>query len=613
MSKIPSENINELDFVVLRQNLIDYVKNNSEFKDYDFDSSGLNFLVDLLTYNTQYSAYYLNQVASEMFLDTAQQRKNVVSIAKQMGYLANSKIAPKAIINLRLTNTGNLNTVLNVRTGTEFVGSKADGTILPFVSRDTVSLNRGNQYSSNIDLIQGSYVTENIVVNNLLLEKKFEISSADIDLNYLDVYVRQNAQDIARIKYYRIYDITLLDSESEVYYIEQNYNGKYQIIFGDGVIGKDIKNNNIIEISYLVTSGEEGNDCVNFDIVNKNLFAFTSLIQTVQFSSQGVEEENVDTIRNNARKLFFSQNRTVTEKDYQIILMKYFPFIDTLSVWGGEKNSPPLYGSVFCAVKPKNRFILTEAEKEQIRLQLENLNVITVLPKIIDPEYTYIKVDVRVAYDALQITLNEVEIVELVENAVFDYSKNNLLKFFSSFQITSMTKTIDQLNDYFMGAYIDLKLYQKRNVETGTGNFYEINFNNNVVKGTLVSTNFDYFDKNKNLITNCYLKESPDYTKLSINFKRVEAGLIKEYTLIDNIGSINYEDGVIKLEDFMPEFIRSSTSEMIFEMKTNSYVITPTKEQILTITVDDINVTPAPFVDRSSTTSNIAKANLFDS
>ena len=431
MSKIPSENINELDFVVLRQNLIDYVKNNSEFKDYDFESSGLNFLVDLLTYNTQYSAYYLNQVASEMFIDTAQKRKNVVSLAKQMGYLANSKTSSKAVVNFRLTNTGNLNTVLTLKGGTEFIGAKTDGSLHPFVSVETVTLNRTNNYSRNVDLIQGNFVTENITVNNLLLEKKFEISSADIDLNYLEIFVKQNAQDQSRIKYTRVYDITLLSSDSEIYYVEQNYNGKYQIVFGDGRIGKDIQNNNIIEISYLVTSGENGNDCVNFSLVNKNLFPYTNLVQTIQFSSQGTPEEDVDTIRNNSRKLFFSQTRTVTESDYQIILMKYFPFIDTLSVWGGEKNSPPMYGSVYCAVKPKDRFVLTETEKKQIKLQLEKLNVITVMPVIIDPEYTYIKLNARVVYDALQITLNEVEIIELVKNSIFNYSKNNLLTFYS--------------------------------------------------------------------------------------------------------------------------------------------------------------------------------------
>lgn len=612
MSKIPSESINELDFTLLRKNLIDYVKNNSEFKDYDFEASGLNFLVDLLTYNTQYSAYYLNQVASEMFLDTAQQRKNVVSIAKQMGYLANSKTASTAIVNFRLTNTSILNNVYTIKSGTKFNGVNTNGNIYPFVSKNVVNLNKTNQYTSQIELVQGTYVTENITVNNLLLEKQYELSSRDIDLNYLNVFVKQNEYDQDRIKYFRVYDITLLNSGSEIYYVEQNYNGNYQLIFGDGVLGKTVNNNNIIEISYLVTSGENGNDCVNFNIVNKNDFPSTVLITTEQFSSQGDPEETVDQIRDNARKLFFSQNRTVTEKDYQIMLLKYFSFIDSLSVWGGEKHSPPLYGSVFCAIKPKNRYRLTESEKTQLISKLETVNIITVLPRIIDPVYTFIKIDVNIVYDALQINLNEVEIVQMISDAIFTYSNENLLKFFSSFYIAKMSKIIDELDNFFMGTNISLRLYQKRNIETGIGNYYRIDFNNGVIKNTLIATSFDYYDRDSNLITNCYLKENPDFSSIQIAFKKLESGILKEYILVDNIGTIDYESGLVELEDFSPVYIQNTSTEMTFEMKTSDYVITPSKEQILTITVDDISVTPTPFIDKSSTTSNIVKAKLFD-
>jgi len=346
MSKIPSENISELDFLTIRKNLIDYVKNSSEFKDYDFEASGLNFVVDLLSYNTQYQSYYLNQVASELFLDTAQKRKNAASIAKQIGYLSNAKTASKAEINFRLTGNLSANYTKNILAGTKFLGKTANGNLYPFISETSIVLANSNQFTSNITLTQGTLISEEIVVNNLLLENKFEISSKDIDLTYLTVHVRENELERLRTKYNRVFDITLLTEDSEIFYIEQNYNGKYQIIFGDGILGKIIKNNNVIELNYLVTSGEDANECVTFDIENKNDFVNTFLIETIQFSSQGEDEENADDIRNNARKLYFSQNRTVTEKDYQIILMKYFPFIESISVWGGEKNTPPLYGSV---------------------------------------------------------------------------------------------------------------------------------------------------------------------------------------------------------------------------------------------------------------------------
>ncbi len=611
MSRIPTENINELDFNVLRNNLVDYVKSKSEFENYDFEASGLNFLVDLLTYNTQYSAYYLNQVASEMFLDTAQKRKNAVSIAKQLGYVANSKTSAKAIVAVRLTETTNFNTVITLPGSTKFSGVKATGEVLPFVSKEVAVFNGTNSYTSSIDLIQGTFITENIVVNNLLLEKKYEISSTDIDLDYLNVYVRESSQTTERIRYNRVYDITLLNSGSRIFYVEENFGGKYQLIFGDNVLGRQLNNNNIIDVSYLVTSGVNGNDCLNFTLDDTTLLPTTHLVQTTQVSSQGQAEEDIDTIRNNSRKLFFSQNRSVTEQDYQIMLMKYFPFIESISVWGGEKNTPPLYGSVFCAVKPRNRTFTSTSEKQQILDKLQEVNVITILPYVIDPEYTYIKLDIRLVYDAVRINMSDVDIVTEVQQTVSDFTQNNLLKFFSSFQTANIIKTISDLNRYYMGVFVEVKLYQKRDIDVGTGNYYKVNFNNEVERGSLSATKFSYFDSNNLVVNNCYLKESSDYSKIQIVFDKIVSNATQQFTLIENIGTINYSNGTLELQNFSPITISGTSSEMTFEMKTNDYVITPAKEQVLTISVSDVNINPVPFVDNSSTSSNIATAELF--
>jgi hypothetical protein len=612
MSKIPSENISELDFLTIRKNLIDYVKNSSEFKDYDFEASGLNFVVDLLSYNTQYQSYYLNQVASELFLDTAQKRKNAASIAKQIGYLSNAKTASKAEINFRLTGNLSANYTKNILAGTKFLGKTANGNLYPFISETSIVLANSNQFTSNITLTQGTLISEEIVVNNLLLENKFEISSKDIDLTYLTVHVRENELERLRTKYNRVFDITLLTEDSEIFYIEQNYNGKYQIIFGDGILGKIIKNNNVIELNYLVTSGEDANECVTFDIENKNDFVNTFLIETIQFSSQGEDEENADDIRNNARKLYFSQNRTVTEKDYQIILMKYFPFIESISVWGGEKNTPPLYGSVFCAIKPKNRALLSNYEIDYIKSRLDQLNVITILPRIVNPEYTYIKINANVVYDSLDINMNQIEIVDNVKNVIFDYSKNNLLKFYSNFQLANITKLVDDISQYFMGSYLTINLYKKRNIEVGIGVYYNINFNNKIKKGSLTASRFDYIDNNNNLISNCYLKENSTYTGVDIVFTINVSGSDVEFTLKENIGKIDYDSGIFILEGFSPTYIREDSSEMTFEIQCDEFIIIPSKEQILTISIDDIYITPSAFIDRSSTSSNLAKAELFD-
>ena len=362
----------------------------------------------------------------------------------------------------------------------------------------------------------------------------------------------------------------------------------------------------------MVTSGEDANECVTFDIENKNDFVNTFLIETIQFSSQGEDEENADDIRNNARKLYFSQNRTVTEKDYQIILMKYFPFIESISVWGGEKNTPPLYGSVFCAIKPKNRALLSNYEIDYIKSRLDQLNVITILPRIVNPEYTYIKINANVVYDSLDINMNQIEIVDNVKNVIFDYSKNNLLKFYSNFQLANITKLVDDISQYFMGSYLTINLYKKRNIEVGIGVYYNINFNNKIKKGSLTASRFDYIDNNNNLISNCYLKENSTYTGVDIVFTINVSGSDVEFTLKENIGKIDYDSGIFILEGFSPTYIREDSSEMTFEIQCDEFIIIPSKEQILTISIDDIYITPSAFIDRSSTSSNLAKAELFD-
>ena len=435
MSRIPLENINELDFDVAKENFLNFIKNHSEFGDYDYEASGLNFLVDLLAYNTQYNAYYLNQLSSEMFLDTAQQRKNVVSIAKQMGYLANSKKASNAIVELSISQLYSTQTILNLDSGTEFVGKKSDGSTFPFISVNECNFTSTNNYKAEASLIQGRYVTQLITVNQLQLEADFIVSSRDVDLNNFSVFVKENETSSERVKYERVDDITILDKESAVYYVEENYDSYYKIIFGDGVLGKQIQNNNVIEMVYLVTSGEEANDCLIFDIVGETSLPVKPNVRTLQLSAQGSQREDIDTIRRNARRMFFSQNRTVTEKDYDILLRKHFPYIESISVWGGEKNEIPMYGTVYCAIKPKDKDFLSDGEKETILTKLNDLNVISIVPKIVDPEYVYVTLDVNITYDVENIENTPKEIETLVESKIIDFSKENLLKFGNSFRL----------------------------------------------------------------------------------------------------------------------------------------------------------------------------------
>lgn len=611
MSKIPTENISELDFNEIRKNFISYVKNNSEFSNYDFEASGLNFVVDLLAYNTQYNAYYLNQLASEMYLDTAQKRKNVVSIAKQMGYLANSKKSSLGVITFRLTNIGSFVGPYRIPKNTQFVGRTVNDETFPFVNISDVSLNSLNSFTtSNIILQQGILQTDSILVNNLLMEKKYVIPSSDIDIETLKVYVKNNQNALERKRYYRAVDVTLLNNNSEIFYLEQNYDGKYQIVFGDGVLGKSVQNNNVIELEYLVTSGASGNDCLSFDLLNRKDVPTAYSIRTTQFSSAGADEEDIDSIRVNARKLFLSQNRAVTERDYEILLIKYFNYIDTVSVWGGEKNEPANYGTIYCAVKPKNRAVLTAGEKSEIEVKLDQLNMITIKPVVLDPEYTYIRMNGDIVYNAEEITSSESTIITNTKSEIKNYAQNNLLKFNKQFHISDFSRLIDDLDINYVATNVNITLYQKRTADVGVSTYYYINYNNKIKKGSLNATTFDYLDANGKYIRNCYLVENENFDGISIATNITINNQMQQKIIVSNVGSLDYNTGVFKLETFAP-YLPGSFTELEFEVTPDTYVITPSREQILTIIDEDIIINPIPFVDSSSTASNITKSGLF--
>lgn len=609
MSKIPTETISELDFTEIRKSFLSYVKNNSEFSNYDFEASGLNFIVDLLAYNTQYNAFYLNQIASEVYLDTAQKRKNVVSIAKQMGYLPSSKKSAQALVNVRLTNTSNFSGPYTIKKDTVFLGRTVNDDILPFVTIADSNLT-GTDFSKNITLYQGVLIKDSITVNNLLMEKRYEIPSSDIDIETLKVYVKDNPNSIERKRYYRAVDITLLNDRSEIFYIEENYNGKYELVFGDGTLGKTIKNNNVIELEYIATSGENGNDCISFDIQNRKEVPTTYTVRAIQFSTGGANEEDIESIRTNARKQFLSQNRAVTERDYEIILLKNFNYIDTISVWGGEKNDPPIYGKIYCAVKPKNRAVLTAGEKAEIESKVNQLNMITIIPVILDPEYTYIKINADIVYNAEEITSSESTIITNTKTEVANFIQTNLLRFNRQFHISDISRLIDDLDVNYVATNVKISLYQKRTIDVGVSTYYYINFNNVIKKGSLNATHFDYLDSNGNYVTDCYLIENDDFDGISVAKNLTVNGISTKQYIVRNVGSLNYETGVFKLETFAP-YLPGTFTEMEFEVIPDTFIITPAKEQILTSTNEDIVIVPQAFTDRASTAANITKSGFF--
>jgi hypothetical protein len=548
-----------------------------------------------------------------MYLDTAQKRKNVVSIAKQMGYTPRSKKCSSAKILLRLTGTENFKGPYPVERYTEIIGKNINEDTFPFVVTQRVNVSKLRNFEEPLTLKQGSYQREEIVVNKLMLEKRYEIPSRDIDLETLEVYVKPFRESQEKERFFQAEDITLASKDSKLYFIEQNYEGRYELVFGDGILGRAVKNNNCIELHYLVTKGTEGNGCVQFSFRDRKAIPTNHIIRTIDPSGSGQNEEDIETIRLSARKSFMSQNRLVTVKDYEIALLKYFSYIDTISVWGGEDNNPPVYGTIFCAVKPKNQVALTGTQRTEVYNKLKDLSVITITPKILDPVYTFLKLDCNIIYNSDEITSTEGSIINDTKIVLRDYLKNNLLKFEKQFHISDISRLIDKQDENYIATNVEIKLYQIISLDVGVPSFYSISFNNKIKRGTLDATHFDYLDSNNNYIRNCYLKENLNYDgKISVVTDISIANKTETLVIKKDVATIDYETGEFKLETFLP-YLSGGKTELIVNVVPDTFIITPSKEQILAVLEEDITIIPEAFVNRVKNEQTLTKNGMFKS
>jgi len=359
----------ELDFDTIKTNLKSYLKQQSEFQDYDFEGSGLDVLINLLAYNTHYNAYYLNMVANEAFLDTALLRDSVVSHAKTLGYVPYSKSASKALINLTVETGSSTVDTVTIPKGFVLLSNTIDNQTYNFnVMADTTVTKSGTKYFfENLEIKEGQFVAYSFTQDESANPKGiFEIPDADVDTNTITVSVRPSSSNSQVTIYNKVTDILDVTSSSEVYFLQEARGGKYKIYFGDDVIGKKINDGAIINITYLSTNGTAANKASSFT-VSAAIGAFTNItVDTVSVAAGGTNRETVSEVKYNAVAQFATQNRLVTFKDYESYITKNYPSLDSISVWGGEEETPPVYGKVFISIKPKTDYYISETEKQRI-------------------------------------------------------------------------------------------------------------------------------------------------------------------------------------------------------------------------------------------------------
>lgn len=500
--------VTELDFDTIKLNLKTFLNQQTEFTDYDFEGSGLSVLLDILAYNTHYNAYYLNMVANESFLDTALLRDSVVSHAKTLGYVPHSMKAPIATINFLVSSSSSTDGTLTIPAGYSFLSNQIDSKVYNFVVLEDTTVTKANSsyYFENLDIYEGQLITYSFNYNQSTNPKQiFTLPDNNIDTTTIKVGVSPSSTTTEIAVYNLVTDILDVTTDSQVYYLQESKNGQYQIYFGNDVIGKSLPDGAVVSVTYLLTNGISANKANNFvgaltlsDSLNETLTNFT--VTPISAASGGAERETVDEIKFGSAAQFATQNRLITTKDYESYLKKNYPSIDSISVWGGEEETPKAYGKVYVALKPKENYYISETEKQRIIDEIISpKSVVSVDTVIRDPEYLYLLLENYVEYDKRRTTQNAESIKNSIRNAILLYNQNNLNKFSANFVLSKLQDNIDGVDlNAIRGSETVLRLQKRFEPDLTKSTAYTINFNAELHRGTvtnrMTSTQFDVYD-----------------------------------------------------------------------------------------------------------------------
>jgi len=513
--------ITEFDFDQVKTNLKTFMKNQDQFVDYDFEGSGMSALLDVLAYNTHYLGYNMNAMANEMFLDSAALRSSVVSHAKHLGYETTSVTASTASVNIKL-NTSSLNTAI-MPAGTKFLSNLLEGTTYEFVTIDDfVGYSAGNHIPfENITIHEGTRVTSRYTMDSTNLDQKFLLSDENADTKTLRVSVQNSASDTTLTTYTKATDITQVTGTSYSYWIEEHTDGRYEVYFGDDVVGKKLVDGNIVLLTYVVTNSFAANGATSF--INSGAIDGVSDITTtiIDNSSGGSDAEGISSIKLRAPLDFASQGRCVTTEDYKLYAKKLFPNTKAVSVWGGESGSfdPALgvvstaaYGKVFISIKSTTGVNLTSTEKNTLVSQLDRYKVASITPVVVDPETTELVLETKFKFNSNLTTKLKSELEADILSKLQNYNTNTLQQFNSVFRFSAVSKLIDDTNVAILNNISLVRMSKKFTPQLSTGQAHNLYFNNTLfhpynkyntdLGGILTSTGFkvagsaniEYFD-----------------------------------------------------------------------------------------------------------------------
>ena len=477
---MPFTKFTNLDFDQIKTSIKDYLRSNSTFTDFDFEGSNFSVLIDTLAYNTYITAFNSNMIVNESFLDSATVRENVVSLARNIGYVPRSRTSSKAQVSFNVFTTTDTS-IVTLKAGLVCVGS-IDNTSYTFSIPDNISSNVVNGIASfnNIDIYQGTFLTKQFVVDGSL-DQRFILNNSFIDTSTISVYVKGINDSGLGFEYSSVDNILEVNSTSKIYLLQEVQDEKYELLFGDGLIGTKLENNAVITVNYIVTDGEEGNGASSFSFagsITPNIQTGSVSVITNQSSQNGSEIESIDSVKYFAPRNYSSQNRAVTPRDYEVIIKKIYPDTESVAVIGGEELDPPEFGTVSISIKPKNGTFVSDFNKQQIKNKLRQYSISGINQKIIDLKILYVEIDSSIYYNYSQVSAVE-SLKTKVINSLTEYSKSvDLNSFGGRFKYSKVLQIIDNTDTSITSNITKIKI--RRDLKALINQFaqYELCFGN---------------------------------------------------------------------------------------------------------------------------------------
>lgn len=606
MANTTSLDLVSLDFTTLKNSLKTHLKSQAIFQDFDFEGSNINVLLDLLTYNTQLNAFYLNMVASEMFLDSAQQRDSLVSHCKELNYLPRSFRSTEASVNLRITSSSNSTQSVSIPKGTTF-SSKVGSNNFTFSTSESLILSNGTSNSTasvfvanSVSIFEGTYITDTFVTDYANTTQRFVLSTPTIDTRSLAVSVIENS-GANTLTYVQASSLFGVNASSQVFFIQGAEDSKYEIVFGDNTFGRRPADNSVVAAEYRISSGELPNGAAKFT-VDGSIDGHSNVVVTTVVNSDGslasasggAINEALTSIKFNAPRYFASQERAITPEDYETLLQANFPEIQAISVYGGEDHDPPQYGKVFISVDIANADGVPDSKKSVYSDFISSRTALSIDPVFINPEFMNVKIDTVVDYNVKLTSKTSGDIQSLVAQKIRDYNTANLEDFKSTVRYSKLVEAIDEADASIVGNQTDIKAIVKYSPTLNTNTRFSISFNLPVTNAlppaatehsvtslrSLTSSSFTFDD------STCIFE---DDAQGNVFVSTLSASTL---TRLKNVGTIDYDSGTVTIGDIViSDYSGSGIKFFAIPRDKNIY---SSKNVILDINDEDVTITVNP-------------------